>query len=222
MYSRHKQSVYEICKGKCIYCEKKLSIEEGTLDHFMPQKKGGCNHKHNLVLSCQKCNSDKSDADPLLYLIREGKACDERFQPYFDWLEECPYDNSEERAERCEELRKRLDELVIVRTNATTINRFEKIYEKYDGECIFCGSVLAKNKALMVKFLPLYMGGVKHMSNLTLCCAFCDLGRRNRHPMDYLFEQKVYWTEPRIKKFIDGLVRADTTKSKNFLKQLGL
>jgi len=45
----------------CFYCKKRLTLEESTLDHFVPQSKGGTNDISNLVIACVDCNQAKKD-----------------------------------------------------------------------------------------------------------------------------------------------------------------
>jgi hypothetical protein len=45
----------------CTYCESKLSNFDIVLDHVIPRIKGGSDKSNNLVVSCKKCNSKKSD-----------------------------------------------------------------------------------------------------------------------------------------------------------------
>ena len=48
------------CKDKCVWCGKKVFLGyEGTIDHFIPLKKGGTNDEVNLVLMCHDCNQKK-------------------------------------------------------------------------------------------------------------------------------------------------------------------
>ena len=67
-------------KWICQYCGEKVTPENSTLDHFIPQAKGGKHNKENLKTSCLTCNSIKSgktyeEAAPfLLRSIQERKA----------------------------------------------------------------------------------------------------------------------------------------------------
>lgn len=45
----------------CQYCRDKVTQESATLDHYIPQSKGGKNTKDNLKTSCLICNSIKCD-----------------------------------------------------------------------------------------------------------------------------------------------------------------
>ena len=61
-----KESIKNDWDHECAYCG---SSENITLDHVVPQCKGGSNHKTNLVACCRKCNADKGHEglDHLVY-----------------------------------------------------------------------------------------------------------------------------------------------------------
>ena len=52
---------YEIYGKKCVYCKRKLTEKNKTLDHLYPRAIGGVSITNNLKPSCQKCNSAKGD-----------------------------------------------------------------------------------------------------------------------------------------------------------------
>lgn len=54
-------------EGKCFYCLFEFGYHQMTEDHIFPQSKGGERH-HNIVLTCGKCNSEKSSGT--LYSFR--------------------------------------------------------------------------------------------------------------------------------------------------------
>lgn len=56
--SKHRERLLKI-DPTCKYCGIILTVETATIDHVIPMSKGGTNAKDNLVLSCQKCNSQK-------------------------------------------------------------------------------------------------------------------------------------------------------------------
>ena len=47
-------------KGLCYHCGKTFSPVSLTMDHLVPLVRGGKTGKNNTVVSCQKCNSEKS------------------------------------------------------------------------------------------------------------------------------------------------------------------
>lgn len=48
----------------CVYCLRGLDEEiRFTLDHLIPQSKGGDNHEINLVTCCKICNSRRGNTD---------------------------------------------------------------------------------------------------------------------------------------------------------------
>jgi len=64
-------SLFERDKWTCQYCGQKVTRENATLDHYVPQSKGGEHSKENLRTCCLICNSIKSgkafeEAAPLL------------------------------------------------------------------------------------------------------------------------------------------------------------
>lgn len=75
-----RQEIFERDKWICQYCGGKVTLENATLDHFIPQSKNGKNTKENLRTCCLICNSIKSgktyeEAAPfLLKSVQERKA----------------------------------------------------------------------------------------------------------------------------------------------------
>ena len=52
--------IFERDKWICQYCGEKVTSENVTLDHFIPQSKGGQHNKENLKTCCLICNGIKS------------------------------------------------------------------------------------------------------------------------------------------------------------------
>ncbi|MGB8658588.1 MAG: HNH endonuclease signature motif containing protein [Candidatus Zixiibacteriota bacterium] len=75
-----RQEIFERDMWICRYCGEKVIPESATLDHFVPQSKGGKSNKDNLRTCCWICNSIKSGksydeaALSLLQSIQERKA----------------------------------------------------------------------------------------------------------------------------------------------------
>jgi hypothetical protein len=66
-----RKEVFERDHWACRYCGERLTPENSTLDHYIPQSKGGNDSKENLRAACLMCNSVKSgrsfeEAAPLL------------------------------------------------------------------------------------------------------------------------------------------------------------
>ena len=60
MFSKkNKQTIFIRDKGRCYYCNKRLTLKESTLDHKLPVKRNGTNAIENVVTSCKWCNYDK-------------------------------------------------------------------------------------------------------------------------------------------------------------------
>ncbi len=60
--SRH--SIFERDQYTCQYCGKQLPKSRLTLDHILPQSRGGKNNWENLVVACMDCNARKADRTP--------------------------------------------------------------------------------------------------------------------------------------------------------------
>lgn len=45
----------------CIYCDKKLNMENATLDHLVPYSLGGKNTFVNISVACAKCNEKRGN-----------------------------------------------------------------------------------------------------------------------------------------------------------------
>lgn len=52
-------SIYTKYDGHCAYCGRKIKQKAMTVDHLMPQSKGGGNGIENLMPSCRECNHAK-------------------------------------------------------------------------------------------------------------------------------------------------------------------
>ena len=78
--SEKRQEIFSRDKWVCQYCGEKVTPENSTIDHFIPQAKRGKHNKDNLKTSCLTWNSIKSgktyeEAAPfLLRSIQERKA----------------------------------------------------------------------------------------------------------------------------------------------------
>ena len=61
---------------RCQYCGKNLPAKELNMDHVVPRDRGGGTTWENVVISCIKCNSKKSNRSPKeagMRLLKEPK-----------------------------------------------------------------------------------------------------------------------------------------------------
>lgn len=55
-----RKEIYHRDGWTCQYCSERVTTDNATLDHFVPQSKGGTHEKGNLRTACLMCNSVKS------------------------------------------------------------------------------------------------------------------------------------------------------------------
>ena len=58
-YRSHKHTLYGIQEGICVGCQVFFPFRNMTIDHIIPESKGGTDHFQNLQLLCGACNSMK-------------------------------------------------------------------------------------------------------------------------------------------------------------------
>ena len=73
-----RENVYRRDNFECVYCGSS-NLKLLTLDHVIPQSKGGPNSWDNLVTACKSCNGEKAD----LTLEEFGKAIPEPKRPHY-------------------------------------------------------------------------------------------------------------------------------------------
>ncbi len=59
-----RQNIYERDHSTCQYCGKRLQRSQLTIDHVLPQSRGGGDSWGNLVVACLKCNVKKGSRTP--------------------------------------------------------------------------------------------------------------------------------------------------------------
>jgi 5-methylcytosine-specific restriction endonuclease McrA len=57
-----KRKLNEIFGSQCFWCGKELEENEQTIDHLMPQSRGGSNSLENLRISCFPCNNSRGNS----------------------------------------------------------------------------------------------------------------------------------------------------------------
>jgi hypothetical protein len=73
-----RENVYRRDNYECVYCGCG-NVKTLTLDHVIPQSKGGKDSWDNLVTACKRCNSEKSD----LTLEEYGKEIPTPYRPHY-------------------------------------------------------------------------------------------------------------------------------------------
>ncbi len=79
-----KQSIKNQWDNRCAYC---LSSEgELTLDHVIPQAKGGSNHTRNVICSCRECNASKGHEDWIIWYIQQPFFSETQRKKIDEWM----------------------------------------------------------------------------------------------------------------------------------------
>ena len=59
---------------QCAYCGTFITNQEDlTVDHIISKDKGGKTEEKNLCIACKKCNRDKTNEDPFVFINKEYK-----------------------------------------------------------------------------------------------------------------------------------------------------
>ncbi len=75
-------------RGRCAFCGRKQSRSvKLTKDHVVPVSKGGKTVRENIVPSCVRCNSSKSDNDMEEWYVKQKFYSDDRKERIDRWLE---------------------------------------------------------------------------------------------------------------------------------------
>jgi hypothetical protein len=78
-----RQSIKEKWEYKCAYCE---NTEDLTIDHIIPQCKGGNNILTNVVCCCQSCNKSKSHTNWEQWYYNQKFFTEERCNLIKSWM----------------------------------------------------------------------------------------------------------------------------------------
>ena len=78
-----RQSIKEKWDHKCAYCE---STENLTIDHVIPQSKGGVDISTNVVCCCQNCNQDKGHDDWEQWYSQQEFFTEEKKNKILEWM----------------------------------------------------------------------------------------------------------------------------------------
>lgn len=78
-----RESIKEKWNHECCYCGSKENL---TLDHVLPQSKGGSDTTKNLVCSCHKCNHSKGHIPWKEWYQAQSFFTEERMNAIVDWM----------------------------------------------------------------------------------------------------------------------------------------
>lgn len=68
-------TLVDMCGHHCPYCGVRMEgkrMSRLTVDHFVPLNRGGTNRLENLMPACSRCNTDKGDSEPYVWMRRKG------------------------------------------------------------------------------------------------------------------------------------------------------
>lgn len=83
-----RQSIKDKWEHKCAYCG---SDKTPTLDHIIPQSKGGADNTRNVLCCCRSCNNSKSYTNWEIWYCDQDFFTTERYDAIIDWM--CPSSN---------------------------------------------------------------------------------------------------------------------------------
>ena len=79
-----RQSIKDKWEHKCAYCG---SRHELTLDHIIPQSKGGSDFLTNVICCCKKCNNSKSHINWEEWYTEQDFFTEESRDKIREWME---------------------------------------------------------------------------------------------------------------------------------------
>jgi 5-methylcytosine-specific restriction endonuclease McrA len=69
-----RENIFKRDNYSCQYCGKRLTYKSGTIDHIIPQSKGGKHSWDNVVVACWPCNNKKDSktlSEAGMFLLRK-------------------------------------------------------------------------------------------------------------------------------------------------------
>ena len=78
-----RQSIREQWNHQCAYCESKENL---TIDHIIPQSKGGLDFTKNVVCCCRDCNHSKGHQPWKDWYSEQSFFTEERKNAIIDWM----------------------------------------------------------------------------------------------------------------------------------------
>jgi len=85
-----RQKIKEEWGHQCAYCG---SEENLTIDHIVPQSKGGLDNTKNVVCCCHSCNQSKGHEHWKLWYVQQNFYSEEKFDKIENWMKPDPPTN---------------------------------------------------------------------------------------------------------------------------------
>ena len=85
-----RQNIKDSWNNKCAYCG---SEEDLTIDHIIPQCKGGADFTKNVVCCCKSCNQSKGHEHWKLWYVQQDFYCEDKFNKIEEWMKPDPPTN---------------------------------------------------------------------------------------------------------------------------------
>lgn len=85
-----RQKIKEEWGHQCAYCG---SDENLTIDHIVPQAKGGLDVTKNVVCCCHSCNQSKGHDHWKLWYVQQDFYCEDKFDKIENWMKPDPPTN---------------------------------------------------------------------------------------------------------------------------------
>ena len=82
-----RKEIKEKWENQCAYCESEENI---TLDHIIPQCKGGLDIKTNVVACCHSCNQSKGHEHWKLWYVQQDFYNEEKLNKIEEWMKPDP------------------------------------------------------------------------------------------------------------------------------------
>ena len=85
-----RQKIKEEWRHKCAYCGSEDNL---TIDHILPQSKGGLDVTKNVVCCCHSCNQSKGHEHWKLWYVQQDFYNEESFNKIEEWMKPDPPTN---------------------------------------------------------------------------------------------------------------------------------
>jgi 5-methylcytosine-specific restriction endonuclease McrA len=82
-----RKEIKEKWENQCAYCGSEENI---TLDHIVPQCKGGLDIKTNVVACCHSCNQSKGHEHWKLWYVQQDFYSEEKLNKIEEWMKPDP------------------------------------------------------------------------------------------------------------------------------------